>query len=280
VRSQNILINIGNCKIADMDLKPFDASALSLDSYPARVMVFIGRRATGKTKAVKNVLRMNSNSVSDTVVINPTENNAPDYAPLIASCMSDKKHHGSSSPYGVTGIHQNMDDGILENIIHRTSAPDYRRTCLVLDNCVYDTRAWNRSPLRDMFTNNRQLDVTTLVTMQYPMGIPPSIRCNIDYVFLFRDNTQANRKRVFDDYCGSLFPTFESFCETLDKYTQRSGDALVLRLSGHSYDLQKNAFWYNGNDPTMKHTDNVVQQERREHIRRPETGNKRARTTE
>ena len=55
--------------------------------------------------------------------------------------------------------------------------------------------------------------------MQYPLGIPPTLRTNIDYVFILREPYIANRKRIYENYAG-MFPTFESFCQIMDQCTE------------------------------------------------------------
>lgn len=49
-----------------------------------------------------------------------------------------------------------------------------------------------------------------LVTMQYPLGIPPNLRCNVDYVFILRENIVKNRERIYANYAG-MFPNFDTF---------------------------------------------------------------------
>ena len=58
--------------------------------------------------------------------------------------------------------------------------------------------------------NGRHFKILFLITMQYPLGIPPNLRSNIDYVFILRDNTVGNRKRIYENYAG-MFPNFDIF---------------------------------------------------------------------
>ena len=38
----------------------------------------------------------------------------------------------------------------------------------------------------------------TVITMQYPLGVPPNLRTNIDYVFILREPYLTNRKRIYE----------------------------------------------------------------------------------
>jgi hypothetical protein len=78
--------------------------------------------------------------------------------------------------------------------------------------------------------------------MQYPLGITPNLRTNIDYVFILRENIVANRKRIYDNYAG-MFPTFEVFCQVMDQCTENF-ECLVINNTTKSNKLEDNVFWY------------------------------------
>ena len=46
--------------------------------------------------------------------------------------------------------------------------------------------------------------------MRYPIGIGPELRSNIDYVFLFNEQSILNRKKLYHHY-GSIVSSFEDF---------------------------------------------------------------------
>lgn len=78
--------------------------------------------------------------------------------------------------------------------------------------------------------------------MQYPLGVPPTLRTNIDYVFILRENYIANRKRIYENYAG-MFPTFESFCQVMDQCTENY-ECLVINNNSKSNKLSDQVFWY------------------------------------
>ena len=41
--------------------------------------------------------------------------------------------------------------------------------------------------MRLLFMNGRHWKIMLIITMQYPLGIPPNLRTNIDYVFILRE---------------------------------------------------------------------------------------------
>ena len=77
--------------------------------------------------------------------------------------------------------------------------------------------------------------------MQYPLGIPPDLRTQIDYTFIFRNNLIGNRKRIYENYAG-LFPTFDVFCQVMDQCTDDFG-CIVIDNTAKSNRLEDQVFW-------------------------------------
>ena len=116
------------------------------------------------------------------------------------------------------------------------------RTFVILDDCLYDA-SWTRDKMmRLLFMNGRHWKVMLIITMQYPLGVPPNLRTNIDYVFILREPYIANRKRIYENYAG-MFPTFESFCQVMDQCTENY-ECLVINNNSKSNKLQDQIFWY------------------------------------
>jgi len=116
------------------------------------------------------------------------------------------------------------------------------RTFVIMDDCLYDN-TWSRDKImRLLFLNGRHWKVILIVTMQYPLGVPPTLRTNIDYVFILRDNYIANRKRIYENYAG-MFPTYESFAQVMDQCTENY-ECLVINNNVKSNKLQDQVFWY------------------------------------
>ena len=90
--------------------------------------------------------------------------------------------------------------------------------------------------------NSRHWKIMLIITMQYPLGIPPNLRTNIDYVFILREPCVADRKRIYENYDG-MFPTFESFCQVMDQCTENY-ECLVINNNSKSNKLQDQIFWY------------------------------------
>jgi hypothetical protein len=90
-----------------------------------------------------------------------------------------------------------------------------------------------------------------IITMQYPLGIPPNLRTNIDYVFILRENYLSNRKKIWENY-ASMFPTLESFCSIMDQTTENY-ECMVISNNAKSNKINDQVFWYKAeNRPDFK----------------------------
>lgn len=114
---------------------------------------------------------------------------------------------------------------------------------IVLDDMLHDAQNWKKEKtIKNIFFNGRHYNILFILTMQYPLGITPELRSNIDYVFVFNEPSIKNRRKIYDDYAG-MIPSFDHFCNILDACTQNH-ECLVIKTSGNSNDLKDQIFWY------------------------------------
>ena len=223
-------------------MKKFDMKNISFrpDENKGPVVVLIGRRDTGKSFLVRDLLYHHQDIPIGTV-ISGTEAGNGFFAEHVPKLF----------------IHDEYQSAIIENILKRQKTvlkqikkemEAYKRTNIdprafvILDDCLYDNK-WTKDKLmRLLFMNGRHWKIMLIITMQYPLGIPPNLRTNIDYVFILREPYIANRKRICENYAG-MFPTFESFCQVMDQCTENF-ECLVIDNNAKSNKLQDQIYWY------------------------------------
>ena len=228
--------------MASLELKKFDMKNISFkpDESKGPVVVLIGRRDTGKSFLVRDLLYYHQNIPIGTVISGTEEGNGF-YGKMVPRLF----------------IHNEYNTAIIENILKRQKTvlnqikkemETYKRSTIdprafvILDDCLYDG-SWTRDKMMLLlFMNGRHWKIMLIITMQYPLGIPPTLRTNIDYVFILREPYIANRKRIYDNYAG-MFPTFESFCQVMDQCTENY-ECLVINNNSKSNKLQDQVFWY------------------------------------
>ena len=225
-----------------LELKKFDMKSIQFkpNENKGPVVVLIGKRDTGKSFLVRDLLFYQQDIPIGTVISGTEEGNGF-YNKMVPKLF----------------VHNEYNTAIIENILKRQRTvlkqikkdmETYKRTTIdprafvILDDCLYDA-TWTRDKMmRLLFMNGRHWKVMLVITMQYPLGIPPTLRTNIDYVFILRENYIANRKRIYENYAG-MFPTFESFCQVMDQCTENY-ECLVINNNSKSNKLHDQVFWY------------------------------------
>jgi hypothetical protein len=219
-----------------LELKKFNMNMISND----KVVVLIGKRETGKSFLVKDLLFYHKDMPVGTV-ISGTEGANAFYSKIMPSIFI----HGEYRPEIITNVLKRQKKVIntinkeIEEIGDSTIDP---RAYLILDDCLYDKSWVNNKDIRSLFMNGRHYKIMFLITMQYALGIPPNLRTNIDFVFLLRENYMSNRKRLYEQYAG-MFPSFDVFCQVMDQCTE-DFECLVINNNAKSNKLEDQVFWY------------------------------------
>jgi len=121
------------------------------------------------------------------------------------------------------------------------------RSFLLMDDCLANNADWKKDVnIRKIFMNGRHYGLLYILTMQYPLGIHPELRENIDYVFLLACNKTATQKKIYDAYCG-IFPTFGAFLEVFQKLTDNYG-CMVIDSRSNKNNIQDVVFWFKANN--------------------------------
>ena len=218
-----------------------------IDSRKSPMIVIIGKKDTGKSFLVRDILFNCKDCFPVGTVISATE------------VANEFFQHMVPSKF----IHDKYEPGIVENVLKRqmnmkqTRNTDKKarggssnidpRAFLILDDCLYDAKSWiNEDSTRYVFMNGRHVDLSTMITMQYPLGITPNLRTNVDFVFILRENILGNRRRIYENYAG-MFPTFEMFCTFMDQCTENY-ECLVICNNVASNRLEDQVFWYKAAD--------------------------------
>ena len=226
----------------NLELKKFDMKQITFkpEENQGPVIVLIGRRDTGKSFLVRDLLYYHQDIPIGTV-ISGTEAGNGFYGAMVPKLF----------------IHDEYNSAIIENILKRQKIVMKQvkkekeaygrsnidpRAFVILDDCLYDN-SWAREKLmRLLFMNGRHWKIMLIITMQYPLGVPPNLRTNIDYTFILREPYLTNRKRIYENFAG-MFPTFESFCQVMDQCTENY-ECLVISNNTKSNKLDDQIFWY------------------------------------
>ncbi len=234
----------------NFELRKFDINMIKercdIDSRKSPMIVIIGKKDTGKSFLVRDILYNTQQCFPVGTVISGTE------------VANEFFQHMVPSKF----IHDKYSPDIVMNVIKRQMAVKQKRNqqkttsggssnldpraFLILDDCLYDSSWIKEESTRHVFMNGRHVDLSTMITMQYPLGITPNLRTNVDFVFILRENILGNRRRIYENYAG-MFPTFEMFCMFMDQCTENY-ECLVICNNVSSNKLEDQVFWYKASD--------------------------------
>jgi hypothetical protein len=227
-----------------LELKKFDPTKIKSDS----VVVFIGKRNTGKSYCMKDILSYNRD-IPVGVVVSPTERANGYFEKFIPKML----------------IYDELDEKIVSTFLsrqinitkdrkkelekHGSSTID-PRAFLILDDCMYNKAITKDKNIRCIFMNGRHYKIFLLITMQHGLGLPPDLRSNIDYVFIFRNNIVKEREKIYNHYAG-MFPTFDVFNQVMNQCTENF-ECLVIDNKIQSNNINDNVYWYKAQDSNYK----------------------------
>jgi hypothetical protein len=131
----------------------------------------------------------------------------------------------------------NIDDGRYLN----------NNMLLVMDDMMSDEDIWKKSKnFKRIFIEGRHYNIMFIMSLQYVLGIPPALRENIDYVFLFASDG-SNLKKIWENYAG-VVPTFKMFKHIFDICT-KDHSCMVIDKTCTSDRLDEKIFYYKAKNP-------------------------------
>jgi hypothetical protein len=227
-----------------LEIKKFDITKVAADS----VIVFCGKRNTGKSWALKDILSYHRD-LPVGVVISPTEAANGFFEAFIPRML----------------LYDQPSEETIKKFLERQMAISAERkkelkkygssqidarAFLILDDCLYDKRWINNIHIRSVFMNGRHYKIFFLITLQHAMGLPPVLRNNIDYIFIFRNNIKKEREKIYNHYAG-MFPTYEAF-EQVMMQTTENYECMVIDNKTQSNKLEDQVFWYKAEKKDFK----------------------------
>jgi len=231
---QQIDFNRGVIKM-NIQIKKFDPATID----PCRICVFIGRRNTGKSQLVTDIL-YHQRKIPMGVVMSGTEESNEHYQKYVP----DTFIYGQYEPDIVKKIisHQQKTLKKMNTLQKEDFTSPGNSVFVLLDDCMFDNKWTRDKDMRCIFMNGRHYRILLLLTLQYCMDLPPSLRGQCDYIFVLRENIIENKQKLYKHFFG-IFPTFDAFNEVLTQCTENY-ECLVLNVRSTSNKIEDVVFWY------------------------------------
>lgn len=157
-------------------------------------------------------------------------------------------------------IHYDIKETLLKKILMRQSmiiekTKDKKKQgfkidpsgILIMDDCLAKKKSWAKDEsIMEILMNGRHYKLTYILTMQTPLGITPDLRLNFDYVFLLKEDSSINKKKLWENY-ASMFPSLSAFEKVFSKCTE-DYRAMVIDNRKPSDNIQEKVFWFKAQD--------------------------------
>lgn len=222
-----------------LPIKSFNLDMMVID--PAIIM--IAKRGSGKSWVVRAILDF-FKDIPVGLIIAPTD--------------KMNKFYGKFFPDSY--IHYEYKSEIIEQVMLRQQLIIDKereklklgkkidpRAFIIMDDCLGQKGSWAKDrPIQELLFNGRHYRLMYILTMQFPLGISPELRCNFDYIFLLADDTISNQKRIYDHYAG-MFPNFDSFRQVFVQLTSDFGSMVIVNR-GVKKSLFDKVFFYKAPD--------------------------------
>ena len=113
---------------------------------------------------------------------------------------------------------------------------------LILDDMMDSADIWKKDEMiKKVFYNGRHYNIMCIINSQYINILPPGIRQNFDYVFVFDEPSILNRKKIYEAFFAAI-PSFDLFCNILDECTEDFG--CLVATKNKNKGLENKIFWY------------------------------------
>lgn len=192
---------------------PYNLANMCKDAF----IIVIGNDRRCTNHITRNIIN-NYNHVPCGMIISPAEKRDPFYS------------HFFPDSY----IHHDTNSDKLKKVLARQRIMVEQRAknkqidasaIVVLDSMSVGAYAKDDT-IMEILMNGRHYSLTTAMITPISAGITPDIRLNADYVFLTRNNSMLERKKLYNNY-ASMFPTFESFDKVFEECTKNDGSMVI-----------------------------------------------------
>lgn len=193
-------------------------------------IVVIGKPGTGKTTIITSLIYEKQHIFPVALIMSGTEASNGYYQEKFPS----------------TFVYNKLREDKIEDFKKRQHIAkkhlEYPWAILLLDD-VTDQPSILKKPLfLDKYKNGRHWKMWSILSLQYSMDVPPSVRTAIDGVFILREPILKNRRSLYENYAG-IIPDFNTFCEIMDQVTD-DFTALYIHNATTTNNWKDCIFWY------------------------------------
>lgn len=214
----------------ELRIKKFDINSLARDS----TICIIAKRRCGKSYLCRDIM-YHHRDLPKGIVISGTEHCSPFYQDFVPDSYIYSEYNSQ--------LLRRLFDQQTQIIRRDGGKNDKNSFFLIMDDVLSDSNIWKKDPMikRCLF-EGRHVNLFMVLILQYCMAVDPALRSNFDYIFIYRDNIKANRRRLYENFAG-MIPTFAMFETLMDQCTS-DYTCLVINNNSTSNKLEDILFFY------------------------------------
>ena len=220
-----------------INIRPFDFNTMppfkGKGDEDGTKIIIIGKAGSGKSSLIKDILAAKAHLIPVAQVFSGTEDSNHAFASVVPDiCIFNK-----------------LDTKAMEDFKSRQKIAKqwlkFPWALQIIDDCTDDPKILKKPIFQDYYKNGRHWAILHILTLQYCLDIPPAVRNNYDYAFIFKENIIATREKLHK-YFGACIHHFQDFNNLMDTIT---GDytALVIKNSASATTPEECLFWYKAN---------------------------------
>lgn len=187
-------------------------------------------RNTGKSTIIADIIAAKSHIIPVAQVFSGTEDSNHFYSEKIPNIC----------------IYNKLDLNAVEQFVVRQKAAkqwlENPWAMQIIDDCTDDRKQLKKPIFQSYYKNGRHWKMLHILSLQYALDIPPSIRTNIDYTFILRESNISNREKLHKNF-ASCIDTLSDFNQIMDAVTE-DYTALVICNRVQSNKIEECVFWY------------------------------------
>lgn len=200
------------------------------------IYIIIGKRGSGKSFLIKNLLYSKKHIIPTGVVVSGTEDTNQFYSSIFPDIFIHTEY---------------KDEFILKLNQRQTIAKTHLSnpwSVIVLDDCMHNKREFEKKHCVSLFKNGRHWDTCAIISNQYSLDLKPELRTNCDGIFVFKETNNANLKKIYENF-ASVIPSFRIFCALMEKYTA-DYSCMYISNQTQSSDWKDSVFYFKA-DPNI-----------------------------
>ena len=169
-------------------------------------LVVVGKPGTGKSSLISALLYAKKHLIPAGIIMSGSEDSNGFYSKMFPASF----------------VFNEYNEEQLKKFVKRQKLASKKTknpwAVVLLDDCTDSNKIFNSKVQQGMYKRGRHWNMLYILSLQYAMDIKPSIRTNVDGVFILREPILKNRKALYENY-ASIVGDFNIFCELMDALT-------------------------------------------------------------